>query len=506
MTAFAFNLFSSLAGDELSLCADYQGNGLVSITVENKSEKVLKFQPQLKLMRWSTGEEIQPDSDDIVFTSTEIQPHTSGVMTIDLSQAYDIALLEQPLNGDHYYFVLTNNDFLFGQDWMCTVYFSEPAEVEIEYPEETVSVENNAELSEQIMEQLKPYFEEYVTNPDEYRKRAEEYFALCNKLLAEAESDIVPTVSPLELAVDIPIGELPVFDDTIPEDQQHLLISENRFSLDGYHLPIGASMEDSALVISAIVPQYQGDTTGGTTVPLIYIFTYETDAAAEFTTVTEGVLTMATNAEFPPYEYYEGDTIVGIDAEVAQLIADELGLTLEIADIAFDSIVPGVQSGKYDIGMAGMTIDEKRLESVNFSTPYATGIQAVIVTEDSDITSVDDLAGKTIGVQTNTTGDIKACEDFGMENVVQYDNGAMAVEGLKSGKVDCVIIDNEPAKSYAAANEGLKVLETEYAVEEYAICFSKENAALQEAVNGVLEDLIADGSVQEIVDKYIKAE
>lgn len=232
----------------------------------------------------------------------------------------------------------------------------------------------------------------------------------------------------------------------------------------------------------------------------------ETDAAAEFTTVTEGVLTMATNAEFPPYEYYEGDTIVGIDAEVAQLIADELGLTLEIADIAFDSIVPGVQSGKYDIGMAGMTIDEKRLESVNFSTPYATGIQAVIVTEDSDITSVDDLAGKTIGVQTNTTGDIKACEDFGMENVVQYDNGAMAVEGLKSGKVDCVIIDNEPAKSYAAANEGLKVLETEYAVEEYAICFSKENAALQEAVNGILEDLIADGSVQEIVDKYIKAE
>ena len=278
MTAFAFNLFSSLAGDELSLCADYQGNGLVSITVENKSEKVLKFQPQLKLMRWSTGEEIQPDSDDIVFTSTEIQPHTSGVMTIDLSQAYDIALLEQPLNRDHYYFVLTNNDFLFGQDWMCTVYFSEPAEVEIDYPEETVSVENDAELSEQIMEQLKPYFEEYVTNPDEYRKRAEEYFTLCNKLLAEAESDIVPTVSPLELAVDIPIGELPVFDDTIPEDKQHLLISENRFSLDGYHLPIGASMEDSALVISAIVSQYQGDTTGGTTVPLIYIFTYETDA------------------------------------------------------------------------------------------------------------------------------------------------------------------------------------------------------------------------------------
>lgn len=231
-----------------------------------------------------------------------------------------------------------------------------------------------------------------------------------------------------------------------------------------------------------------------------------TDAAAEFTTVTEGVLTMATNAEFPPYEYYEGDTIVGIDAEVAQLIADELGLTLEITDVAFDSIVPGVQSGKYDMGMAGMTIDEDRLKSVNFSTPYATGIQAVIVTEDSDIASIDDLTGKKIGVQTSTTGDIYASEDYGMENVVQYDNGALAVEGLKSGKVDCVIIDNEPAKAYVAANEGLKLLETEYAVEDYAICFSKENAALQEAVNSVLEDLIADGSVQEIVDKYITAE
>lgn len=230
----------------------------------------------------------------------------------------------------------------------------------------------------------------------------------------------------------------------------------------------------------------------------------DTDAA--FTTVTEGVLTMVTNAEFPPYEYYEGDAIVGIDAEVAQLIADELGLTLEITDVAFDSIVPGVQSGKYDMGMAGMTIDETRLKSVNFSTPYATGIQAVIVTEDSEIASIEDISGKKIGVQTSTTGDIYACDDYGMENVVQYDNGALAVEGLKSGKVDCVIIDNEPAKAYVAANEGLKILETEYAVEDYAICFSKENTALQEAVNSVLEDLIADGSVQKVVDKYITAE
>lgn len=154
MTAFTYNLFSSLRGDELSLSASYQGNGIVSVQVENRSDKQLNFQPQLKLIRWSTGQEIKPVSDDVVFSKTEFQPHTSGTMTVDLSQAYDIEQLEQPLNEDHYYFVLTNNDFLFGQDWMCTVYFCEPVEIEMEYPDEIVPVETDALLSEQIAEQL----------------------------------------------------------------------------------------------------------------------------------------------------------------------------------------------------------------------------------------------------------------------------------------------------------------------------------------------------------------
>lgn len=217
-------------------------------------------------------------------------------------------------------------------------------------------------------------------------------------------------------------------------------------------------------------------------------------------------LTMVTNAEFPPYEYYEGDNVVGIDAEIAQLIADKLGMELEIVDVAFESIVPGVQAGKYDMGMAGMTVSEERLESVNFSSSYATGVQVVIVKEDGPIASLDDISGKMIGVQTNTTGDIYASGDYGDEYVTRYDNGALAVEGLKSGKVDCVIIDNEPAKAYVAANEGLKILDTEYTVEDYAICFAKENTELQEKVNGALEVLIADGSVQKIIDKYIPAE
>lgn len=223
-------------------------------------------------------------------------------------------------------------------------------------------------------------------------------------------------------------------------------------------------------------------------------------------TVEEGKLIMATNATFPPYEYKEGKDIVGIDAEIAGLIADKLGLELEIADIEFDSIIPGVQKGKYDMGMAGMTVTDERKEMVSFSDSYAKGVQVVIIPENSDITSIDDLEGKKIGVQQATTGDIYASDDYGDENVTKYANGNLAVEGLKAGKVDCVIIDNEPAKAYVKANEGLKILDTSYADEDYAIAFNKDNAELQKKVNDALKELIADGSVQKIVDKYISAE
>ena len=224
------------------------------------------------------------------------------------------------------------------------------------------------------------------------------------------------------------------------------------------------------------------------------------------TEAAKETLVMATNAEFPPYEYHEGDAIVGIDAEIAQAIADKLGMELKIEDVAFDSIIPGVQAKKYDMGMAGMTVTDKRLESVNFSTSYAKGVQVVIVKEDSDIKTIDDVTGKKIGVQTSTTGDIYATDEYGEENITRYDNGAVAVQALVSGKVDCVIIDNEPAKSYVAANEGLTILETAYVEEDYAICFNKENTELMDKVNAALAELTADGTVQKIVDKYINAE
>ena len=249
----------------------------------------------------------------------------------------------------------------------------------------------------------------------------------------------------------------------------------------------------------------EGTTTTPTAAPAGDSSSQAADETAAFTTVTEGKLTMATNAAFPPYEFYEGDEIVGIDAEVAALIAEKLGLELEIADTEFDSIIPGVQSNKYDMGMAGMTVTEDRLKNVNFSDSYATGIQVIIVPEGSDIKSVDDLEGKMIGVQQATTGYIYASDDYGEDHVVSYASGALAVEGIKSGKVDCVIIDNEPAKAFVAENEGLTILDSQYAVEDYAICFNKDNTALQEAVNKALVELISDGSVQKIVDKYIAA-
>ena len=230
-------------------------------------------------------------------------------------------------------------------------------------------------------------------------------------------------------------------------------------------------------------------------------------------TANEGKLTMATNAQFPPYEMYEGDAIVGIDAEIAGAIAEKLGLELVIEDMEFDSIIEAVKSGKADIGMAGMTVTAERQEVVNFTATYATGKQVIIVTEDSAITSVDDLfaedAATVIGVQRNTTGDLYTTwdlEDAGLATIDRYSKGADAVQALLTGKVDCVVIDNEPANAFAAEAEGLVILETEYVTEDYAGAMSKDNTELYEAVNAALEELIADGTVQSIIDKYISAE
>lgn len=236
----------------------------------------------------------------------------------------------------------------------------------------------------------------------------------------------------------------------------------------------------------------------------------ETDAEAadgEIKTVADGILTMGTNAAFPPYEYKEGEEIVGIDAEIAQALADKLGLELQIKDMDFSSLITAVQSGKIDISLAGMTVNEERKKNVDFTDSYAKGVQVIIVKEDSDITSVDDLSNdKLIGVQQGTTGHNYCESDFGEENVLPYDNGAMAIQALLQDKVDCVVIDQQPAKEFVAANEGLKILDTTYADEDYAAAVSKDNPALTAALNKALQELKDDGTIQSILDKYIKAE
>ena len=230
-------------------------------------------------------------------------------------------------------------------------------------------------------------------------------------------------------------------------------------------------------------------------------------AAGELTTVEAGKLTMATNATFPPYEMTtDAGEFEGIDIEAAQAIADKLGLELQIDDMDFDAALLSVQQGKADITMAGITVTDERKAVMAFSDSYATGIQSIIVPEGSDIASPDDLADKKIGTQRGTTGYIYCSDDLGDENVVAYDSGLTAVQALNNGQVDAVVIDNAPAKEYVAANPGLKVLETSYAEEDYAIGMNKDNTALVEAVNAALEELKADGTLQSIVDKYITAE
>lgn len=232
----------------------------------------------------------------------------------------------------------------------------------------------------------------------------------------------------------------------------------------------------------------------------------ESDTGNEFNLVESGKLIMSTNAEFPPYEMTDDNGgFIGIDIEIAQAIAQELGLELVIDDMGFDAAMLAVQNGQSDICMAGLTVDEDRLKVMDFSTSYATGKQVIIVKDGSDVT-LDNLGEKLIGTQKATTSNIYCADDYGEDHVVAYDSSITAVQALLNGQVDCVVVDSAPAEELVKANPGLKILETEYVTENYAIAVDKGNTALLEAVNQALAKLIENGTVQGIIDKYIKAE
>ena len=259
----------------------------------------------------------------------------------------------------------------------------------------------------------------------------------------------------------------------------------------------GSGSASSAPAASSGVSSSAGDagsSTGSTSTP------------AELTTVEAGKLIMSTNAAFPPYEMTTADgQFEGIDVEVAGAIAQKLGLELEIMDMGFDAALTAVQNGQSDIAMAGISVTPDRLELMDFSDSYATGIQVVIVPEGSDVT-LDNLGEQLIGTQRATTGNIYCTDDYGEDHVIAYDDGIVAVQDLLNGKVDAVVIDKAPAQEFVSANPGLVILDTEYANEDYAIGVAKGNTALVDAVNGALAELTADGTIQSIIEKYIPAE
>lgn len=218
-----------------------------------------------------------------------------------------------------------------------------------------------------------------------------------------------------------------------------------------------------------------------------------------------GKLVVATNATFPPYEYIEDDgSYAGIDIDIIKAVGEYLGLEVEIMNIEFDAIITSVSTGKADLGIAGMTVTEDRLKNVDFSDTYATGKQVIITASDSGIKGVADLAGKKVGVQTGTTGDIYASDDDTIGEVVQYDSGTEAVLALSQGKINAVIIDNEPAKKYIEKYDNLVIIDEEYTYEEYAMCIAKGNTELTAKINEALDALEKNGTLKAIIDKYIK--
>lgn len=231
----------------------------------------------------------------------------------------------------------------------------------------------------------------------------------------------------------------------------------------------------------------------------------DTSDAGSLQTVKKGKLIMATNAEFPPYEFHEGDDIVGIDAEIAGEIAKKLGLELEIEDVAFSAVIPEVISGKADMVMAGMSVTEERKQNVDFSKTYADTVQVIIVKDNSDIAKPEQLEKKTIGVQEGTTGAILA-EDVKDASIESYNKGVDAVQSLIQNKVDAVIIDEETAKALIKDTSGIKILDTAFAKEEYAIAVKKGNKELLTRIDKALAELESEGKIKEIVKKYIKAE
>ncbi|OON97295.1 MAG: hypothetical protein ATN31_08385 [Candidatus Epulonipiscioides saccharophilum] len=224
----------------------------------------------------------------------------------------------------------------------------------------------------------------------------------------------------------------------------------------------------------------------------------------------ENILIMGTNAAFPPFEYIQGTEVVGFDVDLAKLIADQLDMELQIMDMEFNTLTGAVSNGIIDIAVAGMTNTPERRESVNFSDGYFSSKQMIIVKNDSSIESTEDLAGQSIGVQLGTTGDqfiSSFAKDGTLQNaeIIRFDKGALAIADLLNDTVDAVIIDEEPAKNFVAAQDNLQILEAPFIEEEYAIAIAKDNTELTDQINSALASIKASGQYDEIFNKYFES-
>lgn len=312
--AFAPRLFSGLDDDNLSLRAVYEGNGIVTVLIENQSDKELCLQPEFKLMKWSTGEEVEALSHNITITNTKIPAHSTQIMTIDLSDAYDITQLEQPLSHDDwYYFVFTNNYFAFGQDWMCAVAFAETEEKAEIFAESIPSIEPDPVILQDVTESLRFYFETISLDSKVWRSLNAEYVQAYTKLFSDFQGTIVPSVSPVLPGNKIS-GEKPYLMVNAPSD----LIGLHWSSCD-VNRKLLATETEHALVISAGLPL---SSDSQALLPLFYIFTYEKATISRPDTYAFLYGRILPFADLTPYQVYEDEQYVCY--EVSGLIYSDL--------------------------------------------------------------------------------------------------------------------------------------------------------------------------------------
>lgn len=316
ISVFAGEMLTPLDSDDLSFSSAYEGNGIISVRIQNESDNDLVIQSKLKLMRWTTGEEIEPLNDSIAFSGRKIKAHSTGVVTIDISKAYDIEMLEQPLTDDWYYLILTNNDFAFGQDWTISIEFSETIITPITYPDPPKA---DAVIVSQVVDTLKPYFENITYDVTERRNLNNDYIDTCNSLLAGFDGNVVAPASPYMTVRDK--NPSIVFDESVPLDEQYLLVGNQYATCDYKYKLLASDYSEGAFVISASIPseRYKNSSTE---LPLLYIFTYEKALITDENDYAFVYGQLNTFAQLEQYKIYEDDIYVCY--ELSSLIYSDL--------------------------------------------------------------------------------------------------------------------------------------------------------------------------------------